>query len=192
MTETPELTQERERKENERNGMVPIDGTGNKGAVPLVVSTERNDKKSTKKGQNLTSIMNVTNKESVKRKANEVFIEKDERKRAPVKYIGETSRSGYERLKEHFRDLDNISVKSHMLKHYFEKHKDIEMKDMRFDVRVLRSYHSAFERQIGESVYINHNLKKGTVMMNKENEYNRCIIPRLGFGLDKDEAIAEY
>ena len=36
---------------------------------------------------------------------------------APVKYIGETSRSAYERLKEHFKDLKNISVKSHMLKH---------------------------------------------------------------------------
>ena len=134
----------------------------------------------------------VENKGEKKRKAEEFTVLDEKKVRAPVKYIGETSRSAYERLKEHYKDFENISVKSHMLKHYFEKHKDIEMKDMRFDVKVLRSYHSAFERQIGESVYINHNLKKGTVMMNSKNEYNRCIIPRLGFELDKDEAIAEY
>ena len=29
-------------------------------------------------------------------------------------------------------------------------------------------------------------------MLNSKNEYNCFIIPRLGFELDKDEAIAEY
>ena len=86
-----------------------------------------------------------------------------------MKYIGETSRSGYERLNEHFKDLANISVKSHMLKHYIERHNNVELKEMRFSVKVLRSYFSAFERQIGESVYINHYLRQGIELMNSKN-----------------------
>ena len=120
----------------------------------------------------------------------EIEEEKKEVK-ASVKYIGETSRSGYERLKEHYKDLENISVKSHMLKHYFDKHKNKEIKDMKFSVKVLRTYYTAFERQIGESVYINQNLRNGNVLLNSKNEYNRCIIPRLAIDL-KDEIIDDY
>ena len=79
-----------------------------------------------------------------------------------------------------------------MLKHYIERHKDIPMKEMKFRVKMMKSYKSAFGRQIGESVYINNNLRQGTIMMNSKNEYNRCIIPRLGINLDKDEWIEEY
>ena len=169
MTKTPELTIEKERTEKGWNGMVLPDGTGCKGAVPLVVSKDRNDKESKLKGQNLTTEPIVTDKENKKRKAIEVFKEREEKKRAPVKYIGETSRSGYERLKEHFKDLENISVKSHMLKSYIERHNNVELKEMKFSVKVLRSYFSAFERQIGESVYINHYLKQGIELMNSKN-----------------------
>ena len=109
-----------------------------------------------------------------------------------MKYIGETSRSGYERLREHYKDLENISPRSHMLKHYIEKHKEIKVEEMKFSVKILKSYRSAFERQIGESVYINHNLKQGTYLLNSKNEYNRCIIPRLEIDLGKDEYILEY
>ena len=130
-------------------------------------------------------------KPNAKRKLSEEVEEENKEVRASVKYIGETSRSGYERLKEHYKDLENISVKSHMLKHYFEKHKNKEVKDMRFSVKVLRTYYTAFERQIGESIYINHNLKIGNVLLNSKNEYNRCIIPRLAIDL-KDEIIEDY
>ena len=79
-----------------------------------------------------------------------------------------------------------------MLKHYIEKHKNLKKEDMRFGIKILRSYTSAFERQIGESVWINCYLKQGVSMMNSRNEYNRCIIPRLTIDLGKDEDIAEF
>ena len=63
---------------------------------------------------------------------------------------------------------------------------------MRFGVKVLRTYTSAFERQIGESVWINNYLKEGVVLMNSKNEYNRCIVPRLTIDLDKDEELIEF
>ena len=39
---------------------------------------------------------------------------------------------------------------------------------------------------------INFNLREGTHLLNSKNEYNRCIIPRLGIILDRDEMIEEY
>ena len=78
-----------------------------------------------------------------------------------VKYIGETSRSGFERSKEHWDQLNNLNYKSHMLKHYAESHKDLELKDMKFEMRIVKKYKSSFERQIGESVYINNNFMQG-------------------------------
>ena len=64
-----------------------------------------------------------------KRKASEAAEDekKKESEKPPVKYVGETSRSGYERIKEHYKDLENLSAQSHMLKHYIEKHKDIKI-----------------------------------------------------------------
>ena len=38
------------------------------------------------------------------------------------KYIGESSRSLYERGLEHQRDLSEMKMDSHMLKHFFDKH----------------------------------------------------------------------
>ena len=74
------------------------------------------------------------------------------RKKLEVKYIGETSRSCFERANEHWQQLENLNVKSHMLKHYAESHQGIELKDMKFEMRVIKTYKTSFERQIGESV----------------------------------------
>ena len=108
-----------------------------------------------------------------------------------MKYIGETSRSGYERLNEHWKDFENLNEKSHILKHYLIAHQDIPIRDMRIRVKVLKRYRNAFERQIGESIYINENLKLGTNLLNSKNEYNRCSIPRLAILPSKDEMMEE-
>ena len=60
---------------------------------------------------------------------------------------------------------------------------------MKFRVKILKSYTSAFERQIAESVWIDNYLKQRVILINSKNEYNRCIIPRLGIDLNKDEMI---
>ena len=66
-----------------------------------------------------------------------------------MKYVGETSRSGYERIREHYKDMENLSTQSHMLKHYIEKHKNIKIEEMKFRVKILKSYTSAFEKVFG-------------------------------------------
>ena len=117
--------------------------------------------------------------------------EKPETKPA-VKYIGETSRSAFERYKEHLEDFRNIRVKSHILKHYPESHRDIDLDDLEVKMKILKKYRTSFERQIGESIWINHNLKLGTHLLNSKNEYNRCSIPILGLIITKEDMVDEY
>ena len=53
------------------------------------------------------------------------------------KYVGETSRSAYERGKNHLDDNRLISTKSHMLKHFLTSHKDEPPMEMTFRMRIL-------------------------------------------------------
>ena len=93
------------------------------------------------------------------------------------KYIGESSRSIYERGLEHLRDKEEIKADSHMIKHFFDKHSDEQLEDMRFGVRILKQAKTAFTRQIGESVAIQSN--KNHHLLNSKSKYNRCALPRL-------------
>ena len=67
---------------------------------------------------------------------------------------------------------------------------DLEKLEVR--VRVIGRYRSAFERQIGESIWLNSYLREGIVILNSKNEYNRCKIPRLGMELRSEEALEEF
>ena len=53
------------------------------------------------------------------------------------KYIGESSRSFYERGLEHLRDLEELKMESHMLRHYFDCHMGESMDKMKFGGRIL-------------------------------------------------------
>ena len=57
--------------------------------------------------------------------------DKEERKQIEMlkipKYIGELSRSTFERLREHKSAFDTISSKSFMVKHYVDKHEEDDM-----------------------------------------------------------------
>ena len=93
------------------------------------------------------------------------------------KYIGESSRSIYERGLEHLRDLEELKTDSHMLKHFCEMHTGEEIKDMKFGCRILKQSQTAFNRQINESVEIQSN--NFHYILNSKSEYNRCALPRL-------------
>ena len=62
-----------------------------------------------------------------KRKKREVDTSENQKKKRKkddfkVKYIGETKKSGYERGKDHMRQLKSLDERSHLLKHLVEKH----------------------------------------------------------------------
>ena len=96
-----------------------------------------------------------------------------------VKYIGESNRSGYERGREHIEQFRNMRDQSHLLKHYLQCHKDMDIEEMEVGMRVRSTFKSAIERQISEAVAISRAESEGTILMNSKAEYNRCKLPRL-------------
>ena len=101
-------------------------------------------------------------------------------------YIGETARSVMEMGKEHFKDLEFLRSKSHMLKHIALYHKDERPDDIKFQIKPLSHHKSAFERQITEAVLIKKN--GGQKLMNSKKEYNRCYIPEIVVKKSQNEA----
>ena len=101
------------------------------------------------------------------------------------KYIGETSRSAYERAWEHEDNYSKLSEDSYMLKHSLDIHEDKVISKERFGIRVLKYTKTPFERQIRESVYLQQ--CKTDHLLNSKSEYNRCSIPRLSTKLGEKE-----
>ena len=106
--------------------------------------------------------------------------EKKEMKRnmKKYKYIGESSRSAYERGWEHANDMAQLKSTSHMLKHAVGVHPEKDMNEVVFGMSVLKYTQTSFERQIGESVAIQLERKRHH-LLNSRSEYNRCSLPRL-------------
>ena len=96
-------------------------------------------------------------------------------------YVGESARSLFERVGEHWQDVRSVNSESHMLKHWHDQHKDQEGAP-RFCVRLVSSFGDALTRQISESVRID---LRGENVLNSRTEYSRCRIPRLT--IDKEE-----
>ena len=69
-------------------------------------------------------------------------------------YIGETSRSGYERGFEHLNNLMTLSSKSVMLKHMLSKHEGNDMSQVKWGMFITSYKRTAFERQLEEAVTI--------------------------------------
>ena len=98
-------------------------------------------------------------------------------------YFGETSRTAYERGKEHLRDFKDKNEDSHMWTHVMEEHQGDDA--VNFDMKVLRGHMSAFSRQVHEAVVILRN--RHLNLLNSKEEYNRCILPRIGVMMGEKE-----
>ena len=66
------------------------------------------------------------------------------------KYIGETSKSCYERGLQHLSDAEQLKPSSHMLKHLLESHEEENSEDIKFGMKIRATAKSAFERQVTE------------------------------------------
>ena len=118
-------------------------------------------------------------RESKRKKENSEEIKKRIEKEVEEKtyrYIGETSRSAYERAREHLRDLREMDTGSHLLKHIIQKHME-NPKEVEFRMKILSNHYTAFSRQISEAVKINRN--KGPFLLNSKSEYNRSSLPSI-------------
>ena len=92
-------------------------------------------------------------------------------------YIGETSRSAYERGQEHLKDFEFKRTKSHYLRHAVECHPTVQPEKLKFKMKILSCHRSAFERQIREAVMID--IFSGPNLMNSKIEYSRCALPKI-------------
>ena len=93
----------------------------------------------------------------------------------PTLYVGESSRTIFERAREHWKDVSNKPDKSHMAKHQQLVHEGAAPE---FVMRAVGFYRTALSRQIGEAVRIMRRGGEGMVL-NSKSEFDRCKIPRL-------------
>ena len=89
--------------------------------------------------------------------------------------MGETSRSLYERAKEHQKDRNDLSDKSHQIKHWLTDHKDLTTPPA-FRYKLIQSFQDPMSRQLAEAVRID---LRGPNVLNSKTEYNRCKVPRV-------------
>ena len=92
----------------------------------------------------------------------------------PSIYIGESSRSLYERGKEHWRGHRTKAEDSHLYKHQ-ELHHGGQTPN--FPLRPIKFLNTALRRQIYEAVLIQRLGEE--VVLNSKGEYNRCTVGRL-------------
>ena len=104
----------------------------------------------------------------------------------PTIYVGETSRTMYERGREHWADWRGRRTTSHIAKHQEEVHKGEGEPD--FILKAVKSYKTALSRQIGEAVRIRRRGGEGSIL-NSKAEFSRCRIPRLVLDRNMDEEI---
>ena len=89
-------------------------------------------------------------------------------------YLGETSKSAYERGGDHVTDYKSKKEDSHILKHQVTEHNQAAP---RYQFRILARFQSALMRQVTEAVLIRRQ-EEGTVL-NSKGVFNRCSLPRL-------------
>ena len=90
-------------------------------------------------------------------------------------YVGESSRSMYERGKEHQKDREDTKEDSHQIKHWKLHHPDLE-EPPKFKFKIVSSFSDPMTRQLAESVRIE---RRGENTLNSKSEYSRCRVPRL-------------
>ena len=83
-------------------------------------------------------------------------------------YIGETSRSGYQRAKEHRREVEEGIATHPMVIHFQEEHYG-EAQETIF--RLLSKHRLALERQVTESVRIEDAAANPLESLNLKNEW---------------------
>ena len=86
-----------------------------------------------------------------------------------VLYIGESGKSAFERADEHHKDVRYKPQKSHIKSHIDEEHGG-DLEQAKFGFKVLRTYKTAFQRQISEAVTIRLLTLHGKNLLNNKQE----------------------
>ena len=90
-------------------------------------------------------------------------------------YVGESSRSAFERALEHQESYRSMSEDSHMWRHAEEHHEG--RLDVEYKFVVIRVFQKALMRQLSEAVRIRSRGEENII--NEKGVYNRCAVPEL-------------
>ena len=90
-------------------------------------------------------------------------------------YVGESSRSMYERTGEHVADRVSRKEESHQIKHWLLDHAEL-VEPPKFKFRLVKSFKDPMSRQLAEAVRIE---LRGNDILNSKAEFNRSRVPRL-------------
>ena len=110
-----------------------------------------------------------------KRKFGELFEEENV-------YVGETSRSIYERSKEHLKAGRERQENSFIAKHWQDCHPELQ-EPPEFRFKIVRFYKDPLSRQVGESVRID--MRVG--VLNSKTMFSRNTLPRLVLEMSEKE-----
>ena len=94
-----------------------------------------------------------------------------------TQYIGETSRSTYERMEEHRNMMEKIKTESPLIEHHLEKH---EKQEPNFRAKVVLSVRKPLERQCREG-YLIGNPPDGVNLMNRKGEWGQNLPPNFTY-----------
>ena len=89
-------------------------------------------------------------------------------------YIGESSRSGYQRGREHWKEVSEGALTHPMTLHFLEEH---EGKQQEVILRIVNKFHTALARQVAESVLIEEVANKPEECLNLKSEWGGSKLP---------------
>ena len=90
-------------------------------------------------------------------------------------YIGESSRSLYERSKEHLKDAESFDPGSHIVKHWMLEHPD-ERDCPGFSFSIMSRFRDCLSRQVAEAISIMYTKDQ---ILNSKNEYMANSLTRI-------------
>ena len=85
--------------------------------------------------------------------------------------MGETSRSLFERSREHFKDAADFDEGSHMIKHWLTSHVE-EESCPDFIFRIVGNYKDCLSRHVSEAVMVHYSQD---ILLNSKNDYNATV-----------------
>ena len=100
-----------------------------------------------------------------------------------TQYIGETSRSTFERMEEHRKIIMKKKTESPLIEHHIEKH---ENQEPSFRAKVVLSVQKPLERQCREG-YLIGNPPEGVTLMNRKGEWGQNLPPKFTYDQPQDE-----
>merc|ERR1711954_206549 len=99
---------------------------------------------------------------------------------AEAHYFGETSKSMFERIDQHRKQIEKRDNNSPMIEHHEETHREDEKPE--FKVEMVRSFQKPLERQVFEGIKI---AASKAIPMNRKGEWGQNLPPKFEFEEEK-------